>query len=187
MPGETVPRRSTPLRRCVIRAVWSRSTTSARTPPTSRRPTTVEAYLRCSTRSAAATSTSDNGAAAGGVAEAVRAGTGAAPRRREDRAGERPHHLRAGAAGRRVGDRRRRGPHHHRLDAVDRARAAHRIRLAGNGSAGLPASAPRPTARSSRRPARGSGCARAPTTNRHRWPTATSTTSPTPTCAACGC
>ena len=38
-----------------------------------------------------------------------------------------------------------------------------------------------------RRPARASGCARAPTTSRPRWPTATATTSPTPTCVACGC
>ena len=35
--------------------------------------------------------------------------------------------------------------------------------------------------------ARASGCARAPTTSRPRWPTATATTSPTPTCVACGC
>jgi len=42
-----------------------------------------------------------------------------------------------GTAGRRLGDRGRRGPHHHRLDAVDRAGIAHRVRLAGNGSAGL--------------------------------------------------
>ena len=81
-------------------------------------------------------------ATARGVAEAVGAGTGVAPRRREDRAGERPHHLRAGAAGRGVGDRGRRGSHHHRLDAVDRAGTAHRVRLAGHGSAGLPAAHP---------------------------------------------
>ena len=43
-----------------------------------------------------------------------------------------------GARRRRLGDRRRRGPHHHRLDAGDRARAARRLRLAGNGFAGLP-------------------------------------------------
>ena len=77
-------------------------------------------------------------AAAGGVAEAVRARSGAAAGRREDRPGQRPHHLRAGAARRRVGDRRCRGPHHHRLDAVDRARPACRVPLAGHRFAVVP-------------------------------------------------
>ena len=62
-----------------------------------------------------------------------------------------------------------------------------RLRLAGHGSAGLP-EAHRGGLRGVRgRPVPGSGCARAPTTSPHRWPTATATTSPTPTCAACGC
>ena len=86
-----------------------------------------------------------------------------------------------------VGDGGRRGPHHHRLDAVDRARIAHRVRLARNGFAGLPEAHARPTAKSSPRLVPGSGCARAPMTNRRRWPTGTWTTSPTPTCAACAC
>ena len=82
------------------------------------------------------------GAAAGGIAEALGTGSGAAPGRREDRAGERPHHLRAGQRHRGVGDGGRRGPHHHRLDAVDRARTAYRVRLAGNGFAVLPEAHP---------------------------------------------
>ena len=41
--------------------------------------------------------------------------------------------------------------------------------------------------RSSPRPARESGCARAPMTNRRRWPTVTAMRSPTLTCGACRC
>ena len=92
----------------------------------------------CSTRSASRDEAPAAVRAARGVAEAVRARAGAAARRREDRPGERAHHLRDGAARRGLGDRRRRGPHHHRLDAVDRAGPARRLPLARHRAAGLP-------------------------------------------------
>ena len=52
---------------------------------------------------------------------------------------ERLDDLRRRATCRRVGDGGRREPHHHRFDAVDRARLASRLRLAGHGFAGLSA------------------------------------------------
>ena len=82
---------------------------------------TVDAYLALLDALDRAWGACGGRATARGVAEAVGAGAGVAPRRREDRAGERPHHLRAGATRRRVGDRGRRGSHDDRLDAVHRA------------------------------------------------------------------
>ena len=87
----------------------------------------------------------------------------------------------AAAAGGRVGDGGRREPHHHRFDAV------------ASSATCVPTSAGwarfcRPTcgarwaiARSSPLPGPGSGCARAPTTSRHPWPTETLPRSPTRT------
>ena len=54
---------------------------------------TVDAYLELLDALGTARRAGIEGAAAGGVAEAVGAGSGAAARRREDRAGERAHHL----------------------------------------------------------------------------------------------
>ena len=123
---------------CATPTGWSASTTSARTSPTPmprKRPS----------RPTCACSTHSGTGSGSGVVEPLEVslklsalGPGAAEGRRQDRPRERPRHLRTRAAGGRLGDRGRRGPHHHRLDAVDRAGVAHRVRLAGNGSAGLP-------------------------------------------------
>ena len=53
-----------------------------------------------------------------GLGQAVRGRAGAARRRREDRARERPHDLPGRAQGRHDGDPRHGGPHHDRLDAA---------------------------------------------------------------------
>ena len=110
-----------------------------RTSPTPTRPTPpCGPTSNCSTRSVSASEAGDGPRPLEVSLKLSALGSGAAARRREDRARERPRHLHQGARRRRLGDRRRRGPHHHRLDAVDRARPARRLRLARHGSAGLP-------------------------------------------------
>ena len=112
-----------------------------------------------------------------GVGQAVRGRAGAAGRRREGRAGERPRHLRGGPRGRHHGDPRHGGPHHHRLDAAASCASCGRTSRRPAPCCRPTCTAPRPTAATWPTPARGCGCARAPTRSRSRWPSRASATS----------
>ena len=148
--------------------IWS--TTSARTSatPTSRE-ATVNAYLSLLD---ALGSRSESASTARPLEVSIKLSAlgQSLPRRRGARAGQRPDDLWRRAAGRRLGERRRRGPHHHRLHAVDRARAAQGVPDGWGRCCRPTCTAPRPTAASWPARARGSGCARAPTTSPPRWP-----------------
>ena len=74
-----------------------------------------------------------------GVGEAVGDRPGAARRRSQDRARERPHHLPGRPQRRHHGHPGHGGPHHHRLDAGDPARPAQGLPRDRRGAAGLPA------------------------------------------------
>ena len=143
-PVRPSPMRWIPLHSCVIRAAWYRSTTSARTSPMSTRRTPPSTPISiCSTRSAARDEAPVKVRPLE-VSLKLSALGQALPRDGEKIALENAHTICERAQRRRgVGHGGRRGPHHDRLDAVDRARAADRIRLARHRSAGLPQAHPR--------------------------------------------
>ena len=162
-----------------------RSTSSARTPlDVAQADATVAAYKELLAELAR------RGLAAG--AEVIGQAAARSARRcptngEQGRAGERPRDLPRRPQRRHHGHPRHGGPHHHRLDARRSCASSARTSPRPAPCSRRCCTAPRPTAGRWPTRARGSGCARAPTSSPRRSPSRSGSTSTSPTSAASRC